>query len=61
MLYQVTDFFYRGRVDAFQEISSDASEVREWFLASPDSVDSADFAFASNAFAVERFVREGEP
>lgn len=57
VLYQVTDVFFTGEVETFSEIQSDASEVREWFLAPAETVRSEDFAFASNARAVADFAK----
>ena len=55
--YQVTDFFYTAKVECFEGIESDASEVQDWFIARPEDVKAEDFAFESNAFAVETYVR----
>lgn len=55
--YHVTDFFYTAVVERFEGIASDASEVQEWFLAKPGEVRAEDFAFASNAFALETYVK----
>ncbi|MCH1503050.1 MAG: NUDIX domain-containing protein [Verrucomicrobiaceae bacterium] len=58
VVYQVTDFFYTAKVECFEGIESDASEVQDWFIAQPEDVRKEDFAFESNAFAVDTYVRK---
>jgi len=58
VVYQVTDFFYTAKVECFEGVESDASEVQDWFIARPEDVRGEDFAFVSNAFAVDTYVRK---
>lgn len=55
LVYRVIDFFYHAEVACFDGIELDRDEVREWFLATPDSVSAEDFAFDSNWRAVAHF------
>ncbi len=57
VVYQVIDFFYTAEVAHFDNIERNEEEVSEWIIARPESMNGDDFAFASNWFAVQTFVR----
>ena len=57
LVYEVLDLFFVSEVEGFDQVQSDESEVRDWFVEDPAVFREEDFAFESNWRAVRAWLK----